>query len=127
MTRSNYWGCTSRDAVFARRIIGKMLKSPMLEVVVRQDSSHLLHQVGELAPYAHRLRCLWGTMDTLMPESGRQALLEELGDHLVVEEVGHAPQQTRPGLVVREMSHLLSQLKTNRTARPSRRASASAR
>jgi len=56
-------------------------------------------------------------LDTLMPESGRHALAQELGDRLVVEEVGHAPQQTRPGLVVREMVRLLEQLsQSERTA-----------
>ena len=95
---------------FARRIIGKMLKSPMLKVVCRQDSMHLLHTPGDLTPYADRLRCLWGELDTLMPESGRHVLLRELGDRLVVERVGHAPQQTQPRLVVRELLQLLGQI-----------------
>ena len=111
MTRAIIGDARPEMRFFARRIIGKMLQSPMLEVVCRQDSKHLLHEAGDLAPYVDRLRCLWGTLDTLMPESGRYALYQELGDHLVVEQVGHAPQQTQPGLVVRELVKLANQIK----------------
>lgn len=95
---------------FALRIIGHMLESPMVEVVVEQDSSELLCEPGELAAIADRVRCLWGELDTLMPESGLPMLREELGDHLVVEPIGHAPQQTRPGMVLRELKALHAQL-----------------
>ncbi len=123
MTRAIIGDARPEVRFFARRIIGNMLQSPMLKLVVRQDSKHLLYQDGELAPFVQRLRCLWGTLDTLMPESGRHALLRELGDHLVVEEVGHAPQQTRPDLVVREMVRLLSQItQTEPSARDGERA-----
>jgi pimeloyl-ACP methyl ester carboxylesterase len=104
---------------FGHRIIGSMLRNPLVAEVCRQDARPLLCAPGELKPYRQRVRALWGQDDTLMPISGIDGLRRELGDHLVVDSVGHAPQQSRPGMVLRELKNLVAQLNAAEPDAPS--------
>ncbi|MDE0882851.1 MAG: alpha/beta hydrolase [Myxococcota bacterium] len=103
---------------FARRIIGHMLSSEVVAELCNQDFREMLCQDGELAPYAARVRCLWGELDSLMPRRSLEMLRQEIGENLVFEPVGHAPQQTRPGMVVRELKALVEQLSQSALGAP---------
>jgi pimeloyl-ACP methyl ester carboxylesterase len=103
---------------FARRIIGHMLSSDVVAELLHQDSREMLCAQGELAPFAARVRCLWGEYDTLMPQRSQEVLRQEIGENLVCDRVGHAPQQTRPGMVVRELKALSAQLSQNAPGAP---------
>jgi pimeloyl-ACP methyl ester carboxylesterase len=118
MTRAIMQDARPEIRFFALRIIGHMLGSPLIVDICTQDSRHMLCKPGELKPYANRVRCLWGDRDTLMPDSGPEHLKRELGSHLVIDQVGHAPQQTRPGMVVRELVKLAAQISQKRLAGP---------
>ena len=96
---------------FARRIVAHLLKSPVVAEMCSQDASELLCRPGELAGLRDRLRVLWGRQDTLMPERSLEVLRAELGDRVVLDDVGHAAQQTRPGMVLRELTHLVEQFR----------------
>jgi len=94
----------------ARRLMAPVLESDVVQSFVRLDSRDHLLVPGALAGLEHRLRVLWGRRDGILPQSCLRRMQDELGDRVVIEDgLGHAPQRTRPGLVLRELGQLRQQ------------------
>ncbi|GEM_PF-4031206 len=95
----------------ARRMMAPVLESDVVQSFVRSDSRKHLFESGDFAGLEHRLRILWGLQDGILPQSCLQRMQDELGDRVVTEDsLGHAPQRTRPDLVLRELERLRQQV-----------------
>ena len=91
----------------ARHLMAPVLKSHVVQSFVRLDSRAHLFEAGAFTGLEHRLRVLWGGQDGILPQSCVERMQAELADQVVIEpSLGHAPQRTRPGLVLRELTHL---------------------
>lgn len=98
----------------ARRLMAPVLESEVVQSFVRLDSRNHLVQPGALQGLEHRLRILWGSRDGILPQSCLARMREAIGTRVVVEKtLGHAPQRTRPGLVLRELMQLRDQTATS--------------
>jgi len=93
----------------AVRVMAPVLESEVVQSFARADSRGYLLEPGELEGLEHRLRVLWGSQDGIIPQSCLSRLKEALGERVVVEPLGHAPQRTRPGVVLRELMCLREQ------------------
>lgn len=95
----------------AVRVMAPVLKSEVVQSFARTDSQGDLLEVGGLEGFEQQLRVLWGSQDGIIPQSCLSRLKEALGDRVVVEPFGHAPQRTRPGVVLRELMKLREQVR----------------